>query len=225
MRLGMARDSILYCAIGIFVNGLTNMHSTYNKLSVVKYAVHRKDRALMYQTAGLVFATICGLAYWFYLDTSSVIPAGIFIIITSFVFWGYLRLDFGNINHMVEVTPQFLRVDDCPLKEIAWRDIAKLELEKRSSSQGGRSALLIIYLKDGHKYHLPKPGRFISKQRRDGGIVATNLYNYEGDYNEIFEQLCVAKADAQFVQWPPEQAGPLGQVNSSFKTCSVLVNK
>ena len=160
------------------------MHSTYTKLPVVRHEVYRKDRALMYQTAGLLFATICGLAYWFYLDTSSVVPAIIFIIFTSFVFWGYLRLDFGNINHMVEVTPQFLRVDDCPLEEIAWRDIAQLKLEKRSSSQGARSALLIIYLKDGHNYRLPKPGRFISKQRRDGGIVATNLYKCH--HNNIY---------------------------------------
>ena len=201
------------------------MHSTYTKLPVVRHDVYRKDRALMYQTAGLLFATICGLAYWFYLDTSSVVPAIIFIIFTSFVFWGYLRLDFGNINHMVEVTPQFLRVDDCPLEEIAWRDIAQLKLEKRSSSQGARSALLIIYLKDGHNYRLPKPGRFISKQRRDGGIVATNLYNYKGDYNEIFEQLCVAKEGGQFVRWPSDQVGSIGQGDPSIDTCSVLVNK
>ncbi|WP_303291539.1 hypothetical protein [Marinobacter sp. SS5-14b] len=201
------------------------MHSTYTNLPIVKHQVYRKDRALMYQTAGLLFATICGLAYWFYLDTSSVVPAIIFIIFTSSVFWGYLRLDFGNINHMVEVTPEFLRVDDCPLKEIAWRDIAQLKLEKRSNSQGGRSALLIIYLKDGHRYRLPKPGRFISKQLRDGGIIATNLYNYEGDYNEIFEQLCVAREGGQFFLWSSNRVGPLDQVDPSIKTCSVLVNK
>lgn len=181
------------------------MDFMYTDLPVVKHRVYQKDRALMYSVGGSLFATICGLAYWFYLETLSSIPAIIFVVLMSFLFWSFLRLDFGKINHVIEVTPEFLRVDDCILKEIAWRDITHLKLEKRSSMETGRSVLLIVYLKGGHKYNLPAPGRFISHERRDGGIFATNLYNYAGDYNEIFKQLCAAREGGQFVSWSPDR--------------------
>lgn len=184
------------------------MDLTYTDFPVVKHQVYLKDRKLMYSVGGLLFTTICGLAYWFYLETSSAVPAIIFVVIMSFIFWSFLRLDFGKINHMIEMTPEFLRVDDCRLKEIAWRDIVRLKLEKRSSMETGRSALLIVYLKDQHKYNLPAPGGFLSRGRNDGGIFATNLYNYAGDYNEIFKQLCAAREGGQFVLWSPVRKRP-----------------
>lgn len=98
-------------------------------------------------------------------------------MLISIAMYGMLRLDFGKITHMIEVTPQFLRVDDCILKEIAWQDIADLKPESHFSNGIKRSALLIIYLKTNHTYDLPVPGRILSRQRTDGGIVATNLYN------------------------------------------------
>lgn len=180
------------------------MDSTYSKISTVKHQVYLKNRALMYTTGILLFGTVLGFGYLFYLEATAAFAFG-FVIFISIVMLGLLRLDFGKINHMIEVTPQFLRIDDCMLNEIAWQDIADLKLESHFSKGIKRSALLIVYLKNNHPYDLPEPGRILSRYRSDGGIVATNLYNYAGDYKDIFNSLCEARESGQFVLWNRSQ--------------------
>jgi len=186
------------------VNGLTTMDSTYSNVSAVKHQVYLKNRALMYTIGILLIGPILGFGYLFYLEGSAAFAIG-FVMLIGIAMYGMLRLDFGKISHMIEVTPQFLRVDDCVLKEIAWQDIADLKLESHFSNGIKRSALLIIYLKTNHTYDLPVPGRILSRQRTDGGIVATNLYNYAGDYKDIFKRLCEARESGQFVLWNRSQ--------------------
>lgn len=180
------------------------MDSTYSKISTVKHQVYLKNRALMYTTGILLFGTVLGFGYLFYLEATAAFALG-FILFLSAAVLGLLRIDFGKINHMIEITPQFLRVDDCILKEIAWQDIAHLKLESHFSKGIKRSALLIVYLKNNHTYDLPEPGRILSRHRSDGGIVATNLYNYAGDYKDIFNSLCEARENGQFVLWNRSQ--------------------
>ncbi|MFL1456291.1 hypothetical protein ACJO5Y_17770 [Marinobacter sp. GN3S48] len=177
------------------------MESMYKDMPVIRTRVYLKDKPSIYVT-GVMFLGVAGLAgYLMYEDTSFVFAMGFMLFAGLFLFSIWYR-DFKVRNNVIEITPQFLRIDDCEFKEIPWSDISHFEVVDHFSTRLGRFVHLVIYAKNNDKYISAKRGRFFSRQRADGGIFATDLYNYVEGHKKIRKDLSDALENSRFISWP-----------------------
>lgn len=167
----------------------------------IRTKVYLKDKPLIY-LIGVLHLGAAGLTgYFMYEDTSLLFVIGLMLLIGLLLFSIWYP-DFRVRNNAIEITPQFLRIDDCEFKEIPWSDISHLEVVDHFSTRLGRFVHLIIYTKNNDEYTCARRGRFFSRQRADGGIFATDLYNYAEDHKKILKDLTEALESSRFVSWP-----------------------
>lgn len=176
----------------------------YKDIPMIRTRVYLKDKPVIYIT-GVIFLGLAFLSgYFMYGDASALFAIGVAVLIGLLLFGGWY-LDFRVRNNVIEITPQFLRIDDCVLKEIRWSDISHMKVDNHFSTLLGRFVHLIIYLKNDDKYDYSKQGRLFNRRRADGGIFATNLYNYSEDYKKILEDLSEALESSRFISWPDQR--------------------
>ncbi|MBL3554934.1 MULTISPECIES: hypothetical protein [Marinobacter] len=178
------------------------MELTQNDLpTTTRTKIYSKDKPLIYSMGVLHLGAVGLTGYFMYEDTSLLFTIGLMLLIGLFLFsiWSH---DFRIRNNVIEITPQFLRIDDCEFKEIPWSDISHLDVVDHFSTRLGRFVHLIIYPKNKDEYSCARQGRFFSRQRPDGGIFATDLYNYAEDHESIFKDLTEALESSRLVIWP-----------------------
>lgn len=176
------------------------MESMYKDIPVIRTKVYLKDKPLIF-AMGVMHVGAVGLTgYFLYEDTSVLFAVGLMLLLGLFLFSIWYR-DFKVRNNVIEITPQFLRIDDCEFKEIPWSDISRFEVVDHFSTRLGRFVHLVIYAKNNDKYTSAKRGRFFSRQRADGGIFATDLYNYAEDHKKILKDLYEALESSRFISF------------------------
>lgn len=181
---------------------ITCMESTYNDLpEMIRTKVYLKDKPLIYLMGALHLGAVGLTVYFMYEDTSVLFAMGLALLIGLLLF-GTWYPGFRARNNVIEITPQFLRIDDCEFKEIPWSDISHLEVVDHFSTLLGRFVHLIIYAKNNDEYTCARRGRFFSRQRANGGIFATDLYNYSENHKTIFKDLSEALESSRLVVWP-----------------------
>lgn len=182
--------------------GITWMESPHNDLpTMIRIKVYLKDKPLIYSMGVLHLGAVGLTVYFMYEDASVLFAMGLALLIGLLLF-GTWYPGFRARNNVIEITPQFLRIDDCEFKEIPWSDISHLDVVDHFSTRLGRFVHLIIYVKNNDKYTCARRGRFFSRQRADGGIFATDLYNYAEDHKTIFKDLSEALESSRLVVWP-----------------------
>lgn len=178
------------------------MELTHNDLpTTIRTKIYLKDKPLIYSMGVLHLGAVGLTGYFMYEDTSLLFVIGLMLLIGLFLFSIWYP-DFRIRNNVIEITPQFLRIDDCEFKEIPWSDISHLEVVDNFSTRLGRFVHLIIYAKNSDEYTCARRGRFFSRQRADGGIFATDLYNYAEDHETILKDLSEALESSRLVIWP-----------------------
>lgn len=174
------------------------MESMDNDLPVIERKVYRKDKPMIYMMGVFFLGGVGLMGYLLYEDTSATFSIGLMLLIGLFLLSIWYP-GFRIRNNVIEITPQFLRIDDCEFKEIPWSDICHMEIVDHFSTRLGRFVHLIIYFKNEDKYSSSRRGRFFSRQRVDGGMFATDLYNYSEDHKKIFKDLSKTLEDSQFL--------------------------
>lgn len=160
-----------------------------------------KDKSLVY-SMGLLHLGAVGLTgYFLYEDTSVFFAVGLMLLLGLLLFSIWYR-DFRVRKNVIEITPQYLRIGDCEFKEIPWSDISRLEVVDHFSTRLGRFVHLIIHTKNSDNYISARRGRFFSRQRADGGIFATDLYNYAECHKKILRELSEALESSRLIIWP-----------------------
>lgn len=178
------------------------MESSHNGLPMtIRTKVYLKDKPLIYSMGVLHLSAVGLTGYFMYDDTSLFFVIGLMLFIGLFLFSIWYH-DFRIRNNAIEITPQFLRIDDCEFKEIPWSDISHLEVVDHFSTRFGRFVHLFVYAKNRDEYTCARRGRFFSRQRADGGIFATDLYNYAEDHETILKELSEALESSRLVIWP-----------------------
>lgn len=169
------------------------MESVHNgQPTAISEKIYLKDKPLIYFMGALHLAAVCATGYFMYEDTSLPFAIGLMLLTGLFLFSTWYP-GFRARHNAIEINPQILRIDDCEFKEIPWSDISHLDVVDHFSARLGRFVHLIIYVKNDDEYTCASRGRFFSRQRADGGIFATDLYNYAEDHerilNDLFEAL------------------------------------
>ncbi|MBO6849359.1 MAG: hypothetical protein JJ867_02645 [Marinobacter sp.] len=178
------------------------MELTHTDLpETIRTRTYLKDKPLVYSLGVLHLGAVGLTGYFLYEDTSVFIAVGLMLLLGLFLFSIWYR-DFRIRNNVIEITPQYLRIDDCEFKEIPWSDISRLEVVDHFSARLGRFVHLFIYAKNNDKYTFTKKGGFLNRQRADGGIFATDLYNYAEDHKKILRELSEALESSRLIIWP-----------------------
>ncbi|MDI9244426.1 hypothetical protein [Marinobacter sp. CHS3-4] len=174
-----------------------------NLPTIIRTRIYLKDKPLIY-TLGLFHCGATGLIGYFLYEATSVYFAPGMALFIGLLLFGTWYPSFRARNNVIEVTPKSLKVDDCTFKEIPWSDISHFEVINHFSTYLGRFVHLLIYVKN-NKYPCKERGRFFGRQRADGGIFATDLYNYSEDHKTIFKDLSEYLERSRMIKWPENE--------------------
>lgn len=181
-------------------SGVIDRTEQIRDLPTVRIRVFLKDRVSVYALGVFFLASLAAMNV-FVLEGSSLTAKLVFLGPVALLLFGVWYLQFRSLNNVIEITPQFLRIDDCEFKEIPWSDIARIEVADHFSAQLGRVIHLILYLNNEKKYVCTRKCLGLSKKRSDGGVFATNLYDYSEDHRDIVKALSDALISSRLVCW------------------------
>lgn len=154
----------------------------------IKERVYGKDKVFVAGLGVMFFGTLV-LMFFFVTDSGSYISKLTFLSPIALALFGWWFLIYRNSKNTIEISRDFLRIDDCVFPKIPWSDIIGLRVIDTYSPQVGRIISLVIYLRNCEKYALKNKRWGISRRNSDGGVVATNLYSYAADHEEIVRDL------------------------------------
>ncbi|SFL87984.1 hypothetical protein [Marinobacter zhejiangensis] len=154
----------------------------------IRERVYGKDKVFVSGLGVMFFGTMV-LMFFFVTDSGSYLSRLAFLSPIALALFGCWFLVYRNSKNTIEISRDFLRIDDCVFPEIPWSDIIGLRVTDTYSPQLGRMISLVIYLRSCEKYALKNKRWGISRRNSDGGVVATNLYSYAADHEEIVRDL------------------------------------